>query len=230
MNMAFLAGFLSLVFFFFFATPSFAVTEPTFPLCANTQGIVKSSYPSGTHGIAGFTGIFIGSDTVYTLTADTHIQCFCSVDGNGIQTNWWKVSSLTAEEIDTLLNLGWVYIPNGGLWGLEETPFLAQNTNYGCLPLPEVLHVSNKDSPSVNNQNNNSSGDVLGVATSGSVLGVSDTKIGEVLGLADTGGLATIYLYGGLGIISILLGYSIRGHRAQPTPYVKPYAQTNTTS
>ena len=110
-----------------------AVDEPNFPLCSNPQGALVVSYNSGVHGIPGDLSEHVGSDKVYSLTSNTLIQCFCSVSGDGIQTNWWMVSSLTDEQKRILQSEGWILIPNGALWGLEEAPYMAKNSNFSCL-------------------------------------------------------------------------------------------------
>ena len=75
---------------------------------------------------------YTGSDIVYQLDSGNLAQCFCSTNGEGIQTNWWKDSSLTAEEHQILINSGWIYVPNGALWGLEETQYMTFNSNFSC--------------------------------------------------------------------------------------------------
>ena len=109
-----------------------AVITPSFPSCLNPQGTTKVSYSSGSHGIVGTTAEYTGSDTVYTLSSETQVQCFCSEQGDGIQTNWWKINSLSQEEIDQFVKLGWTYIPSGANWGLDESSYLAINQNYSC--------------------------------------------------------------------------------------------------
>lgn len=111
-----------------------AVTVPTFPSCINPQGSVKAKYDSGTHGIAGDMSQYTGNDTVYRLTDSTLLQCFCPADGSGIQTNWWKAAGLTDQDIAIMKRQGWIYIPNGSLWGLDEAPYLAYNSTYACGP------------------------------------------------------------------------------------------------
>ena len=99
---------LLLAFTVIFMLPSTisAATTPDFPSCSNPNSPVKVSHDEGTHGIAGDPSEYQGSDTVYNLDEDGNVyQCFCSVDGQGIQTNWWKVSSLSQDEIDELLHL-----------------------------------------------------------------------------------------------------------------------------
>lgn len=116
------------------ASNSYAYSEPTFPSCLNPQGSVKVSYSTGTHGIPGRFSEYNGRDTVYRLeNNNTLMQCFCSIDGaSGVQTDWWKATNLSTTDIQTLRGKGWVYIPNGSLWGLDNDPYLAKNTDYSC--------------------------------------------------------------------------------------------------
>ncbi len=110
----------------------FAATVPSFPVCVNPQGTVISSHDSGTHGVAGDTGVYTGKDTVYSLTSESLTQCLCADSGAGTQTNWWKASSLTQDEINIYISEGWILIPNGAAWGLEQAPYLAKNSSYAC--------------------------------------------------------------------------------------------------
>lgn len=139
-----------------------AVDIPNFPSCVNPQGTQKVSYDSGTHGVVGNSSNFTGKDSVYSLSDGTLLQCLCADNGQGVQTNWWKVSSLTADEIAILISQGWTKIPDGSAWGLESAPYLAKNINYSCSGSAggtgggEVLGAS--------------TGDVLGLATTGNIL------------------------------------------------------------
>jgi hypothetical protein len=114
------------------STPVLALDVPNFPSCQSPTGILRVSYDSGIHGIVGDAGQFVGSDRVYTVSDSNLIQCFCSTEGRGIQTDWWKQASLSESQINTLRNLGWFYIPSGLLWGLDDAPYFAKNTNYSC--------------------------------------------------------------------------------------------------
>lgn len=160
----------------------FAVVTPTFPHCSSPQGSVKATYSTGTHGIVGSTATYNGSDAVYRLTDDTLTQCFCSTDGKGIQTNWWKASSLSEDQIQLLKNEGWLYVPAGKLWGLEESPYIAKNIYYSCLPSSD---------PSTDR-----GGQVSGAATS----------TGQILGLATTGNILTIVAIFSIAFTFIFLG------------------------
>lgn len=176
---------ISLYFFSLNAASAHAAVVPKFPSCVNPQGNLKVNYPDGTHGIAGNTSTYTGSDSVYTLSENTLMQCFCAADGSGIQTNWWKVSSLTQNEIDLLVNSGWTYIPNGALWGLDNATYLAQNSNFSC-----------KSSNTSNNSGGSSTDQVAGVSF----------DAGQVLGLASTGNLQYILSFFTLGVLSFILG------------------------
>ncbi len=203
--MKFLASILlSLAFFFAAFSKAEAYSIPQFTSCVNPQGSLKVSYDSGTHGIAGQTGNYSGKDSVYTLSGDALTQCFCSSNGSGIQTNWWKVSSLTENEVDSLKAQGWNYIPNGALWGLEEAPYLALNTDYACGKTSQGSCCS----PTTDIPGPGGSG---GQGGTGSVLGIST---GSVLGLASTGNIKFVLTIFSISILSIIVGLFLK-RRAQ---------------
>ncbi len=129
-----------------FRNVSAAYTIPVFPTCSNPNGTLKVSYNDGIHGIVGSSAIYTGSDKVYSLDNGNALQCFCASDNQGVQTNWWKVSSLTQEEIQTLKNLGWYFIPDGAAWGLMEGPYMAQNITYTCGSNGSVITTSSSQS------------------------------------------------------------------------------------
>ena len=170
-----------------------SVTKPNFPSCKSPQGQLKVYYADGTHGIVGDQNTYIGSDAVYILSDMTLSQCFCRPDGFGIQTDWWKVSSLTIDEIETLQAEGWIYIPNGALWGLEEAPYMAKNTRYEC----DDDDNDDSDDDDDDDDNDNTSdkedeGEVLGLRIGGAVLG-----------LASTGTMLQTVVYAGVSITSL---------------------------
>ncbi|OGK43977.1 hypothetical protein A2957_02760 [Candidatus Roizmanbacteria bacterium RIFCSPLOWO2_01_FULL_38_11] len=161
-----------------------AVEIPNFPSCLNPQGDLKASYSSGTHGVVGRTQSYSGSDKVYQLSDATLTQCFCSSNGEGIQTNWWKTSGLTNDEVEILKRSGWFYVPNGALWGLDSEPYLAKNIEYSCL------------------------------AIGGSVLGTSDSDLkGKVLGLASTGSKEKIYDFWLAGLLLLTYGVWLKRYQ-----------------
>ena len=113
----------------FAIVPALALEDtlvPNFPSCSSPTGTLKVNYTEGTHGIAG-NGSFVGSDAVYIVGDSNLIQCFCAANNSGIQTNWWKVGSLTPSQISALQEDSWIYIPTGSEWGLDDTAYFAKN-------------------------------------------------------------------------------------------------------
>lgn len=166
-----------------------ASTAPVFPACINPQGTVKAHYAQGTHGIVGNSGTYTGSDTVYQITDKTVMQCFCAENGEGIQTNWFEVSNLSESDIKNLIVQGWILVPNGALWGLNNASYLAQNSTYSC-------------KGSSNGTGGSSSSNTGGQA----ILSQATTNVGAVLGLANTGTLGTVYSLISAGSVAVILG------------------------
>ena len=169
------------------------LSYPNFPSCLNPSGTVKVINDSGSHGVPGDTSNYTGKDIVYTNSDGNYTQCLCTSNGDGIQTNWWKTGSITEEETNTLKADGWLYIPDGSLWGLEKDSYMAKNSKYAC--------TSNTESGggSSNNSSSNSS------SSNGSVQGTSTTRFGQVLGLATTGTLPAVIGYITLGAIALII-------------------------
>ena len=169
------------------ASPIYAVETPNFPACTNPQGTLVASYDNGVHGVVGGVS-YTGNDKVYKLDNNNVVQCLCTTDGKGIQTNWWKASSLDEIQINTLKSEGWTYIPTGSVWGLDQDAYLAKNSDYSCT----------------------SNGGTGGGGSSSSSI---SSSIGQVLGLAFTGNIKLIYSIFALGIISLIYGQIL--HRAR---------------
>ena len=180
-------AFILLLLPFFYSTVgvggAYALTEPSFPTCVNPQGTIRVSYSLGNHGIVGKTTLYRGSDAVYTLTSDTLMQCFCPDSGqDAIQTNWWKISSLTLEELKFWQSNGWTLIPDGSLWGLDKAPYLAKNYSYSC------------------------NGRGIGGGSDGDVSNASSSTNSKVLSLANTGDLQLIFSLFMLGFLLLAGG------------------------
>lgn len=82
---------------------------------------------------------------------------------------------MSQNEISNHIKEGWIYIPDGSAWGLDNAPYLASNSFFICGALGR------------------GGGEILG------------TGGGEVLGLASTGGENFMFLslFSGLCIISL---------------------------
>src|SRR3989304_3843375 len=111
---------------------------PGFPACSSPEGPLKVSYESGWHGIIGTGANHEGSDSVYTINGSQLLQCFCPAGDNdaGTQTDWWKISGLSESEINAYRLQGWVFVPSGLDWGLDDASFLAKNSSFDCKENP----------------------------------------------------------------------------------------------
>jgi hypothetical protein len=109
-----------------------AVNVPDFPTCNNPPESIRAYHNDGLHGVVGNVSEYRGKDVVYNVTGANFLQCLCTDDGEGIATNWWRISSLSENEIQILKNQGWYYIVDGALWGLDNAPYMAKNNEYAC--------------------------------------------------------------------------------------------------
>ncbi len=171
------------------------VTPPNFPSCINSTGTVIADFSSGTHGVPGVVTSFQGADKVYAVSDGVVVQCLCPENGAGKQTNWWKIPNLTNDQIESFKTQGWIFIPDGSLWGLESAPYLAMNADFSCT-------VGNGGGSSGGGGGSSSGG---GGSSSSSGVGG-----GEILGLAATGNIMTIYTLLLLGLFSVAFGYLLK--------------------
>src|SRR5687768_3170986 len=95
--------------FFIKVTSVSALTLPEFPSCTDYNGELKVFYPTGQHAIVGVEGLKSGSDKVFFLSNNNYLQCFCPLEGPGIQTNWLAAGNLSQEEINDLVTRGWIF-------------------------------------------------------------------------------------------------------------------------
>jgi hypothetical protein len=112
--------------------PVNAAEVPDFPFCPNPGGTKIADYNDGNHGIVGSNQTYSGSDTVFSLDDRRLVQCYCSHSGSGIQTNWWRYGFIDNDQMKILLNQGWHYIPNGRVWGLQDSAYITKNISYSC--------------------------------------------------------------------------------------------------
>lgn len=168
-----------------FSAPTAQALElPAFSSCPAPGGVSIASYSDGIHGVPGDATTYIGSDEVYKLNESQVVQCLCPANTSGIQTWWWKASELTQSDILELDSKGWIYVPNGSLWGLDEAVYYAKNLPYSC---GGIGGGDNGESDS-----NTSASEGVGGASTSQVLGA----------FAATGNSSTIlaYITTGLGL------------------------------
>lgn len=167
-----------------------ASTQATFTSCTNPQGTTVASYADGVHGIAGDSATHTGSDAVFQISSTQYTQCFCDGE-NGTQTNWLNVKDMSFDVINQWEKQGWIYIPDGSLWGLDADPYLAFNMPFAC--------PTGKGGGSGSGTSGGSSGG------SSSVSGVSTSSVQGVLGAWAGTGLFTEHLFNTLGVVGLLL-------------------------
>lgn len=182
----------ALSFAVLFPVKVMAVSTPNFPLCVNPSGTVKTSYSSGVHGIVGDSSTHTGSDTVYEINQNQLTQCFCAEDGTGIQTNWLKVGTISESTRKMYEADGWIYVPYGSAWGLEDTGYVAKNVHYTC-----------KESST--NSSSSSNGTSQGISVSND----SGSSV-DVFSLASTGNSKTVYSFFLGGIMMLILALFLR--------------------
>lgn len=101
---------------------SIASGQEGFPSCTELEPPGDwAHYDEGWHQIAG-NGLLWGQDDVYSLEDGNFVQCFCSPDGEGIQTNWYPDEG--GDE-------------DGEEWNLEEGYYSYENIEYSCSEIPE---------------------------------------------------------------------------------------------
>lgn len=164
----------------------------SFPSCLNPRQTADITYADGNHGIAGDYASHTGSDSVYKLEGNNKVlQCFCGRGGQAVQTNWIKTDTLTTDEISTLKSQGWIAVPFGADWGLDNSSYLAQNTSYTCLA------SANVQATSVTNTSHD--------PTSSAGNGLAQ--------LANTGNIVLILSVVSIGITALLLGFFLKRNR-----------------
>ncbi|MEK7571576.1 MAG: hypothetical protein AAB553_04845 [Patescibacteria group bacterium] len=141
MNKQLLATTLTTVVFLSAATAASA-SEPNFGSCLNPQWSVDqvNNSSNAQHGVINI-GTFAGIDTIYKSGANV-LQCLCTPEGKGYQTNWMNVKDLSETDIKVYQNQGWIYLTTGASYGLEDSAYLAKNSEYSCkectpTPTPE---------------------------------------------------------------------------------------------
>ncbi len=196
---------LTLLFLHSFVSPTFALSEPPTFTCEAPVGNTIADFNEGTHGIAGESATFVGSDIVYSVDSDHVLQCFCPTDSNsGIQSNWAKLNDTSEETINYYQKLGWSYVPNGTAWGLDDSAYIVKNEYFGCHGDRGGISDSGSSSSSSSNNSSNSN------SSSGSTLGDSGMdRGGLILGdtLAFTGNNGMILMYVTLGLAFAFLAY-----------------------
>ena len=163
--------------------PSFAFSLHDFGSCLNPKVAASQVNTGNNHGVVGYSTVFSGTDSIYSLSDDNVLQCLCPENGAGIQTMWLKASGLSESEILSLQTQGWIAVPTGSVWGLAQDPYLAKNRDYSCIR--GKGGGSTSSSSSSEQRANGIGGGVLGLATRGNWGIVYGLLIASFLSLAS---------------------------------------------
>lgn len=199
---------ISAVLYLSAATPVSASYVPTFGTCVNPQWSQTQVNYGSNHGVINI-GSFPGTDTIYQNGSNV-MQCLCTDNGAGYQTNWMSASGLSESEIANLRAQGWIYVPYGDDWGLSKGPYLAKNSSYTCTtctPTP-TPNVSVTPTPTVTPTPGPTETPTPGptsTPTPGTQVGAASAN-----NLANTG--SSLLIYGSLlaGAASLFLGMILR--------------------
>jgi len=192
------------------ALPAYATEVPNFGSCVNPQwGQTQSNYNSNNgNGVIGV-GSFSGTDNIYSANGNV-LQCLCTDSGQGYQTNWLNASNLSQSDIDNLKAQGWMYVPDGRAWGLNDNAYMAQNSNYECTacsgtptPTPTVS-VTPTVTPTPGPTDTPTPGP--------NATATPETQVGAASAnnLANTGNSFLIYISLLAGAASLMLGMILR--------------------
>lgn len=197
-----------------------AMEPPSFPSCLVPAGEMKVHYDNGVHGIAGDFGSYTGKDTVYTVADDMELQCFCPPEGQGIQTNWWKIGDMKYKEIEKYKAKGFIFIPTGSVYGLKNEAYLAKNVPFSCMGQPAAPTVPEApEAPGAPAENLGGPGPgpqpAPGGVSQGGVSQPSSVSAPGAPGLAPTGTLMSIFNTALIGALFMTGGYMLKkGNRS----------------
>ncbi len=114
------------------AQPAYASGSSTvnFGSCGNPQFGLSQENSGNSHGVVNV-GTFSGVDKVYKSGSNA-LQCLCVDTGKGYETKWLDASGLSESQIKDYKNDGWIFVATGASWGLNDSPYLAKNSEYSC--------------------------------------------------------------------------------------------------
>lgn len=177
------------------ATPAQAYNMPEFGSCLNPQWSKTQENHGSDHGVVGI-GTYAGVDSIYESNGNV-LQCLCTTNGKGYQTNWLKADLLSKNEMQDLQAQGWIYVAHGEDWGLNNSKYMAKNSEYTCA---ECTPTPVAETPTPTSS-------VPGPTETPEVTEAPAPRIG---GLAPTGNALTIYLAIMAGAAAVVTGLVLR--------------------
>lgn len=174
------------------ATPAHAYTMPEFGSCLNPQWSKTQENNGSNHGVVGV-GTYAGVDSIYETNGNV-LQCLCTPEGKGYQTNWLKAENMSKAEMQELESQGWIYVAYGEDWGLHKSKYMAKNTEYTCAECtPTPTPVSETPTP-----------------TEEAIETTEESETPVIGGLAPTGNTLAIYMAIMAGVAAVVTGLVLR--------------------
>lgn len=193
----------------FLGTASQAYANPSFGSCLNPQTSASQVNVGNNHGVIGI-GAFDGTDTIYSVNGNV-MQCLCTSNGKGYQTDWMKASGMSKGEIESYKSQGWIYTPYGEDWGLDKAPYLAKNTEYNCAsctPTPAATPSVTQSPTATPTPGSSSSSNTTNNNTTNNNTTNNYTTVAGTL--ASTGNAFTIYASILAGAASLIMGLVLK--------------------
>jgi len=184
---------------------------PDFGSCLNPQWSQTQVNYSGQHGVVGVNS-FPGTDTIYESNGNV-LQCLCTDSGAGYQTNWLKVSGYSDSQIDDLKAQGWIYVPDGRVWGLDDSQYMAKNISYQCTTCTPTPTVTPTPTTTVTPTVTPTPGPTATPTPGPTATPTPETQVGAASAnntLAFTGNWLIIALVFLAGIISLVIGMFLK--------------------
>jgi len=188
------------------ALPVYATSVPDFGTCLNPQwGQTQVNYNSNNGNGVINVGSFSGTDTIYSSNGNV-LQCLCTENGAGYQTNWLKASWYSSADIDNLKAQGWTYVPDASQWGLGENAYLAKNSTYTCSTCTPTPTPAQSPTPTP------TPGPTATPTPGPTATPTPETKVGaaNASNLANTGNSIAILASLLAGAASLILGVALR--------------------
>lgn len=176
------------------AAPAHAYSMPEFGSCLNPQWSKSQENHGSNHGVVGI-GTYAGVDSIYESNGNV-LQCLCTEDGKGYQTNWLKAENMSKAEMQDLQAQGWIYVAHGEDWGLHKSKYMAKNSEYTCAECTPTPTPEEETTPTPTETPEETTSEE------------SETPV--IGGLAPTGNALAIYLALMAGAAAVVTGVVLR--------------------
>jgi hypothetical protein len=190
------------------AFPVSANSVPDFGSCVNPQWSQTQVNYGDNHGVVNV-GTYSGTDSIYSSNGNV-LQCLCTNSGAGYQTNWLNAGGYSNSEIENLEAQGWIYVPDGSLWGLSHNAYLAKNVSYSCTACTPTPTPAITDTPTPGPTATPTPGPTATPTPGPTATPTSAVGAASADNLAFTGNALAILVSLLAGVASLIIGITLR--------------------